>query len=538
MTVWWDRAAEALTRHESSLRRFGFITTNSITQTFSRRVLEHHLEGRPPMRLVFAIPDHPWLKGGERAAVRIAMTVAEAGDPDGEGRLLTVVSEQDLNTDAPRLEFRERRGTIQANLRVGETHSGVAELKANAGLCSPGVKLHGAGFLVTRAQANAILAPSNPAAPTPIHAYRNGRDLADRPRGLRVIDLFGWDETDVRRHHPGVYQHLLETVKPERDRNNRATYRENWWVFGEARAKFRPPLADLERYIATPETAKHRWFTFLPASVMADNMIVAVASDDARILGVLNSRTHRTWAYARGGRMGVGNDLRYNKGPCFDSFPFPELEGAAGAELGVLAKELDALRARVLDDHPDLTLTGLYNVRERVASGENLTDAERAVSDRGLVRVLDHLHRRIDEQTRLAYGWATHMDDEATVAALMRLNRDRIDEEGRGVVRFLRPAYQAPRVPVAAQPTQVEADLATTTPRPALPDAPDALASALLTTLRRTGAPIGPEALADRFEGRTRRARTARVREMLAVLCVAGSVQKTDAGWFAAVRRS
>lgn len=48
VTAWWDRAAEILTDKGSILRRFGFITTNSITQTFSRRVIEHHLQRHPP----------------------------------------------------------------------------------------------------------------------------------------------------------------------------------------------------------------------------------------------------------------------------------------------------------------------------------------------------------------------------------------------------------------------------------------------------------------------------------------------------------
>ncbi|WP_086608356.1 DNA methyltransferase [Erythrobacter donghaensis] len=41
---WWDRAAHILAAEDSPLIRFGFVTTNSITQTFSRRVIENYLE--------------------------------------------------------------------------------------------------------------------------------------------------------------------------------------------------------------------------------------------------------------------------------------------------------------------------------------------------------------------------------------------------------------------------------------------------------------------------------------------------------------
>ena len=71
---WWDKAAELV--RGGQVQRFGLITTNSLRQTFNRRVLEHHLHGEPPLSLRFAIPDHPWVDTADGAAVRIAMTVA------------------------------------------------------------------------------------------------------------------------------------------------------------------------------------------------------------------------------------------------------------------------------------------------------------------------------------------------------------------------------------------------------------------------------------------------------------------------------
>ncbi|WP_240935593.1 DNA methyltransferase [Hymenobacter sp. HDW8] len=73
---WWYNAAAAVQRGPAE--RFGFITTNSLKQTFNRRVMHPFLEGEPaPLTLTFAIPDHPWVDAAEGAAVRIAMTVAE-----------------------------------------------------------------------------------------------------------------------------------------------------------------------------------------------------------------------------------------------------------------------------------------------------------------------------------------------------------------------------------------------------------------------------------------------------------------------------
>jgi hypothetical protein len=57
---WWHKAAERV--RTGKVRRFGFITTNSLPMTFSRRVVEHHMSGRHPIGLAYAIPDHPWVK--------------------------------------------------------------------------------------------------------------------------------------------------------------------------------------------------------------------------------------------------------------------------------------------------------------------------------------------------------------------------------------------------------------------------------------------------------------------------------------------
>ncbi len=117
---WWDRAAEILLKPKSGLKRFGFVTTNSISQMFNRRVMEPHLNAKKPLSLVMAIADHPWTKvTRDSAAVRIAMTVAQAGKHDG--RLLEVTAEEAVETDSPLILFEEKQGRINADLTLGLT---------------------------------------------------------------------------------------------------------------------------------------------------------------------------------------------------------------------------------------------------------------------------------------------------------------------------------------------------------------------------------------------------------------------------------
>jgi len=297
----WDQAAALLRAKGSLLRRFGFITTNSVTQTFSRRVIERHMDGKNPLSLVFAVPDHPWLKQAEKAAVRIAMTVAASGDR--EGILAKVVAEDDLNTDAPMVALKKRSGEIRANLTLGADLSGVKALWANELISSPGVKLHGAGFIVTPEKAEALGLGSVAGLEDHILDYRNGRDITQRPRGVKVIDLYPLTVEQVRERFPAVYQHVRDHVKPERESKlgrskDMTAYAERWWLFGKIRNELRSALKGLPRYITTVETAKHRFFQFLEASIRPDNMLVNIGSGDAAHLPFSRPActSHGRWA--------------------------------------------------------------------------------------------------------------------------------------------------------------------------------------------------------------------------------------------------
>lgn len=151
------------------------------------------------------------------------------------------------------------------------------------------------------------------------------------------------------------------------------------------------------------------------------------------------------WALANGGRLGVGDDPRYLKAECFDTFPFPaDLSEALEARIGKEAEALDGLRKQVLAAHDDLTLTGIYNVLEALKAGRALTDKERDIHDRGLVTLIRQHHDTIDTAVAEAYGWPADLSDEDILTRLVALNKTLAAEEANGVVRWLRPEFQAP----------------------------------------------------------------------------------------------
>ena len=469
---WWYRAAAIV--QAGKAERFGFITTNSLRQTFNRRVLQPFLEGdAAPLQLAFAVPDHPWVEGGDGAAVRVALTVAEPKVPGvaATGQLLRVRSETVPEGDnAADVLFDAAQGTIQADLSIGAALDNAQPLKANEKLGNRGVQLMGGGFMVTPAQAEEMGLGKVPGLEKHIRPYRNGKDLTARPRGVMVIDLFGMTADQVLSQYPEVYQHVFETVKPERDQNNRASYRDNWLIFGEARGSFRPALRGLHRYIATPETAKHRVFQFLDSSILADNKLVVLALEDAYHLGVLSSRVHSVWALATGSFLGVGNDSVYAKSRCFDPFPFPVASEAQQKRIRELAEQLDEHRKRQQAKFPGLMLTDMYNVVAKLQQGQELTAKEEVTHQQGLTGVLVSLHQQLDAAVAAAYGWPTMLSDAEILMHLVQLNQQRAIEEASGSVRYLRPAYQAPNEQQATMAlsanTTVATDVATADAQP------------------------------------------------------------------------
>lgn len=360
------------------------------------------------------------------------------------------------------------------------------------------------------------------------------REIVQTRHHRKVIDVCEIaSESDLRKVSPAIYQHLLHSVKPERDVNARKSVREKWWVYGEARNTFRPALKGVGCQIVTPLTAKHRVFVIEPVSTRADSTCVCIALDDGYNLGVLSSRIHLTWALANGGRLGVGDDPRYLKGECFDPFPFPaDIPEPLKGKIRVEAEALDALRKRVLESHGDLTLTKLYNVLEALREGRALTDAERDMHDRGLITLIRQHHDAIDALVAEAYGWPADLSDEEVLTRLVALNKTRAAEEAKGLIRWLRPEFQAPDYKAPVTQTLDLGEAASVLPDNVIPwpgSLPEQV-SAVQTILSAAGSPLAPQDVARAFKGK----RAATVRPVLDALAGIGMARRLKDGRYAA----
>jgi hypothetical protein len=287
-------------------------------------------------------------------------------------------------------------------------------------------------------------------------------------------------------------------------------------------------------------------FVFLDGRVLAETKVLVVATGDGLHLGVLSSRAHVQFSFRTGSWLGVGNDSTYNHSDCFERFPFPTCTDAQSARIRALAEQIDAHRKRQQAQHADLTLTGIYNVLEKLRAGEPLTAKERTIHDHGLVSVLRELHDELDRAVFDAYGWndlaavlvgrpgaTTPLPDkpaeqaqaeEELLSRLVQLNAERAAEEARGLVRWLRAEFQNPQGAQPAAPVQgeIETEGEVVTPAAAhrrpwpatLPEQIRAVAD--LVAARPAGATL--DELAAAFSGRAAKKRLPPIVESLEAL--------------------
>jgi len=560
----WDEAATRLLAKPpkgkgSLLRRFGFITTNSITQTGSRSVVERHMSAKRPLSLAFVVPDHPWMKAPEKAAVDIAMTVAVRGEQTG--KLLTVAYVDGLNTDTPKVTLESETGWILPSLRIGVSFSANVRLLSNSELAWQGCKLVGSGFLIDHQTRSRLTADSKANAKR-LPTYIAGNDLTAKRRGRYAIDLTGLSLDQVSVGFPVLFQHVSEHVKPTRSESRDKGFREKWWLFGRRREEMRNALDGLSNYLATSEVSKHRFFVNLAwPNELIDGGVIAIASSAKSQCAIVSSQVHTRWALAIGGRLGP--TPRYQNDSVFDPFPFPILTDFQSAKLDALGQRLNAFRMERLAEYSFLTMTDMYNVLERLreldgnVDVEPLSQKEKDIHEAGLISVLKDIHDEIDREVFAAYGWedlgkrlvgkpgattpSEHKSEdqeeaeEELLTRLVALNQERAAEEKRGIVRWLRPEFQKPRLAhKVSGESQVEADLGEVAAIEERKWPSDGLEQirTLRDVLAEAEAPLPADALATLFKGRTTSKRKQRVSEVLETLVATGAARESDGAYF------
>ena len=336
---WLEKARAQITA--GGTKRAGLLATQAIRFQSNRRALTRIKESGD---IFAAYGDLVWKpEEPDSAAVHVSIICFDDG------------SESERALDGQPI------ATINVDLSSGADLTLAQRLADNRNLAFQGIGKVG-DFDIPATLANEMMAQTNPHGRSNsevIKRWMNGTDITQRSRNMWVID-FGVDMSMADAAlYEAPFEYVKEKVMPARVKNKMKWRAENWWLHGYPATTMRRALAPLDRYIATPKVAKHRFFVWLKGDMLPSNLVIAIASDDDYTFGVLSSAIHELWARQ------VGSQLReadsggtYTPTTCFEKFPFPQPTGEQREAIALAAAELNRLR-----ENDTRTLTNLYNAR-------------------------------------------------------------------------------------------------------------------------------------------------------------------------------
>lgn len=433
---WFAKASEMMAA--GNLERAGLVATNSIRSGSNRDALKPIVDRG---RIFNAWSDEAWTVDG--ASVRVSIVCF-----DSDHGQVAFLNDQPVDSIF---------ADLTAAVGVDVTQAKV--LEENKGVCFVGVILNGE-FEIPASIARAMLSsPRNVNGKSNRDVLRpslNGDDFNGRRPDKWVID-FGTDMTaDDAALYELPYTHIERQVRPYRQRLKEdgsfavraKPEREIWWRHARSRPAMRKALTGLDRYIGTPMVSSYRTFDFLSHSVLPDQKLVVYARDDLTTLGILHSKFHDVWTFAKCSWIGSGNDVTYSNTEVFLTFAFPEgltPDIAAGdyaadpraIAIAAAAGRLIELRENwlnpadlvvqvpeVVAGYPDRIMP-----KDEVAAKEL---AKRTLTNLYNVRPawLVNAHRALDEAVADAYGWgddwrAGTLADDEILARLFVLNQAR-----------------------------------------------------------------------------------------------------------------
>ncbi|MGO8704752.1 MAG: class I SAM-dependent DNA methyltransferase [Candidatus Brocadiia bacterium] len=429
---WFEKAR--LQIEKGLCKQAGLLATQGIRGGANREVIERIKETGG---IFFAESDRAWVLDG--ANVHISMIGFDAGD------------EKVRTLDGKVVE------TINANLTASTDTTQAERLHDCKGVSFMG-DTKGGAFDIGEAQALELLRQPNPhGKPNSdiVVPWANGLDVTRRPRDMWIVDYgIGMSEQDAALYEK-PYNHIKAYVKPEREKNNRESYRRLWWQHVEARPEMRRLLAPIPRFLATLTVSKHRLFVWFEAPTLPDHQLIIFARADDCFFGILHSRPHEVWALKLGTRLETRP--RYTPTTCFETFPLPKPMPDQEKAIADAAKELDALRNNWLSPsewmreenlefpgsvngpwaryvvNPNDKGIGTVRYRRLVPKDEPSAKllAKRTLTNLYNARPdwLKLAHQKLDEAVFAAYGWSPALTDEQLLENLLALNQQRAAED-------------------------------------------------------------------------------------------------------------
>jgi hypothetical protein len=302
---WFAKALKAI--ETQGLGAAGFVSTNSIRGGANRKVLDAIVE---KSHIFEAWSDEGWVNDG--ASVRVSLIC------------FGHVDRAILNGNAVGLIHSDLTGA-QGDHAATDL-SNVLQIHANANAVFEGLRKDGP-LDISGEKARSWLRLPNPNGQSNarvLFPLINGMDVTRRPRDGWVIDTGEAMTQEDAALFEAPFLHILQFVKPIREKNNDRIRRTFWWRFGRNGEQLRAGLLNIPRYINTARVAKHRLFVWQSMPSIPDTATVAITRADDTTFGILHSRFHELWSLRMCTWLGVGNDPRYTPTTCFETFPFPQ----------------------------------------------------------------------------------------------------------------------------------------------------------------------------------------------------------------------
>jgi hypothetical protein len=273
---------------------------------------------------------------------------------------------------------------------AGRVDGDPVRLTENTGKAFQGCIVVGKGFIISPEEADSWkrLDRKNQDVLFP---YLNGEDLNSRPDSTTprwVIDFNAKSEAEARKYSL-PYERVLQSVKPERQRNNRKIYRDYWWQFAEKRPALRKAIADMDEVLTLTRVSK----TVIPlrtaANQVFDARLVVFIDDSYEFQAVISSSMHWAWGVKYSTTMRL--DPSYAPSGAFETFPRPKPAG----KLDEIGELLDRERREIMLRR-QLGLTKLYNL----VNDPDIADE----ADADVARMRE-IHVALDHAVMDAYGW-------------------------------------------------------------------------------------------------------------------------------------
>jgi very-short-patch-repair endonuclease len=382
--------------------RFGLVATNTIAQGDTREVgldqlTLHHTISR-------AVPSRPW---PGTAALEVAYVWLQKGQWQGESIL----------------DEKEVAGITAFLTPPGKALGKPYQLVANQNKSFQGSIVLGMGFVLTPEEAQALIEKDSKNKDV-LFPYLNGEDLNSRPDqspSRWVINFKDWpldaDHDDPKNpkgapyaaDYPDCLAIVREKVKPERDKNNRAVYRDKWWQYAEKRPALYGAIEGRDRVLVCALVSKRLIFAFSSTDKVFAHKLAVFPIEDAAFFAVMQSAFHVDWAWERSSTMRDAG-INYSPSDVFETFPFPKNTN----ELETIGSTYYTYRQTIMQTRQE-GLTKTYN---------RFHNPDETAPD---IQKLRELHIQMDYAVAAAYGWHDLLPSPPVLAPL---SLDGVGSEG------------------------------------------------------------------------------------------------------------